>query len=176
MKINPGFGVWITGFPGSGKSVRARALADKLLGLGIKVQILESDILRKVLTPHPTYSPQERDAFYGSMVHIGWLLVKNGINVIFDATANRRRYREEARKKIDKFIEVYVRCPLEVCMQRDPKGIYKKAKTGQASMVPGIQVAYEEPLNPEVITSSVEETPEASSQNILQNLKALSFI
>jgi adenylylsulfate kinase len=176
MKINPAFVVWITGFPGSGKSVRARALADKLLGLGIKVQILESDALREVLTPHPTYSLQERDAFYGSMVHIGWLLVENGINVIFDATANRRRYREAAREKIDKFIEVYVRCPLEVCMQRDPKGIYTKAKTGQANMVPGIQVAYEEPLNPEVITSSVEETPEASSQNILQKLKALSFI
>jgi len=167
-----GWAVWITGLPSSGKSTIARGLAEKLARMGIRVQVLESDELRRVLTPRPTYTEEERDWFYGVMAWIGWLLVKNGVNVIFDATANRRRYRERARELIgpDRFMEVYVKCPLEVCMERDRKGIYKLALEGRAKTVPGLQAPYEEPLNPDVVVDTSTMAPEECVETVLRAL------
>jgi len=140
--------------------------------MGIKVQVLESDELRRVLTPKPKYTEEERDWFYGVMAWIGWLLVRNGVNVIFDATANKRAYRERARRLIGpgRFMEVYVRCPLEVCMARDVKGIYKLALEGKASTVPGLQVPYEEPLRPDVVVDTSEMRPEECVKLVLKRL------
>ncbi len=165
-----GWAIWITGLPSSGKSTIARGLARKLAEMGVKVQVLESDELRRVLTPKPTYSEEERAWFYGVMAWIGWLLVRNGVNVIFDATANRRRYRERARELVgpDKFMEVYVRCPLEVCMKRDRKGIYKLALEGKARTVPGLQVPYEEPVNPDVVVDTSAMGPDECVDAILR--------
>lgn len=118
--------------------------------MGVVVQVLESDVLRRVLTPRPTYTDEERETFYHAVVYIGSLLTSNGVNVVFDATANRRRWRDEARREIPRFMEVHVDTPLEVCMDRDPKGIYRKAGRGQARTVPGAQEAYEPPTRPEL--------------------------
>lgn len=164
------FAIWITGMPASGKSTIRKALVKRLEEAGIHAQVLESDELRKIITPKPSYSLEERDNFYRIMAYIGELLVRNGINVIFDATANKRSYRDKARGAITNFIEVFVKCPLAVCMQRDPKGIYKKAKEGKAATVPGLQELYEEPLNPEIIVESDKEEPEAAAEKILQFL------
>jgi len=155
-----GFAIWITGLPASGKSTIARALAEKLRERGIRIQILESDEMRKVFTPKPTYSEEERESFYNSMAYVGKLLVQNGVNVIFDATANRKKYRESGRNLIEKFMTVYVKCPLDICMKRDPKGIYKSGLQGKAGTVPGLQSPYEEPENPEVVVFSDREKPE----------------
>ncbi|HDD69917.1 MAG TPA: adenylyl-sulfate kinase, partial [Candidatus Bathyarchaeota archaeon] len=131
-----GWCVWVTGLPGSGKSVVSEALHSLLERKGIHAQILASDALRKVLTPKPTYSLEERDIVYATLVYIAKLLTKNGVNVIIDATGNLRRYRENARKQITRFMEAYLECPLEVCFQREskrgktyeaPKQIYAKA-------------------------------------------------
>jgi len=147
--LKTGWAVWITGLPASGKSTIARALQAKLEAAGGTVQVLESDALRKILTPHPRYTPEERETFYNAIIHIGVLLTSNGVNVIFDATANRRRWRDKAREKIPGFLEAYVATPLEVCENRDPKGIYHRASEGKASTVPGKQAAYEPPEAPE---------------------------
>src|SRR5512147_267248 len=146
--MRPAFAVWMTGLPASGKSTVARALVDGLDARGVDVAVLESDALRPVLTPRATYSEEERETFYRSMAYIGALLVRHGVPVIFDATANRRTYRAAARTSIQRFIEVYVNCPLEVCIARDPKGIYREAQSGQASTVPGLQASYERPEYP----------------------------
>lgn len=148
--MKSGWAVWITGLPASGKSTIAQSLVKTLEDRGGQVQVLESDVLRKIFTPQPRYTPEERETFYQGMIHIGVLLTSNGVNVIFDATANRRRWRDEARERIPRFMEVYVDTPLEVCMNRDPKGIYHKASEGKASTVPGKQEAYESPEAPEV--------------------------
>lgn len=167
----PAFAVWMTGLPASGKSTVTRAVVHELAARGVDVAVLESDALRPVLTPRATYSEEERETFYRTMTYIGALLVKHGVPVIFDATANRRAYRAGARAAIERFMEVYVDCPLDICVARDPKGIYRKAQRGQASTVPGLQAPYEAPEHAEVIVSGHDESREAGSHTIVRALE-----
>jgi adenylylsulfate kinase len=172
----PAFAVWITGLPSSGKSTLATALAKQLRQRGMNVAILESDVLRRVLTPRPTYSDWERDDFYLAMAYIGQLLVEHGVPVIFDATANRRMYRDRARRTIAQFLEVYVECPLLVCRARDTKGIYRKAEHGKVSTVPGLQAEYEPPDHPDLLVHGDREPPEEEARRVLAKLLELRFI
>jgi adenylylsulfate kinase len=144
------FAIWLTGLPASGKSTIVAALRPQLEGLGCTVEVLESDAVRRVLTPAPTYSQAERDLFYRTLAFMGARLVAHGVTVIFDATANRRVYRDFARSLIPNFIEVWVECPLELAMQRDYKGTYQRGQRGESSTVPGLQEPYEAPVNPQV--------------------------
>ena len=173
--MNPAFAVWITGLPASGKSTVTRALSAELASRGIDVAVLESDALRRVLTPHATYSEHERETFYTALAYVGSLFVKHGVPVIFDATANRRVYRGVARQAIERFVEVYVECPLEVCMRRDPKGIYGQARSGQASTVPGVQVSYEPPADPDLIVSGEGDAP-AAARAIVRMLDSKGYL
>ena len=175
MSTVQGFAVWLTGLPASGKSSITRELAKRLHELRVPVVVLESDRLRTILTPDATYSPEERDRFYHTMAMLGELITQNGVNVIFDATANRLAYRDYARTLIPKFVETYVRCPLELCMKRDPKGIYERARSGTAVTVPGPQSAYEQPLAPE-ITLDCEDRVETAADIILVKLKRLNYL
>ena len=172
----PAFAVWITGLPASGKSTVARALVHELATRGIDVAVLESDALRQVVTPRATYDDEERETFYRVMAHIGALLVRHGVPAIFDATANRRAYRAGARSAIDRFVEVYVDAPLEVCVARDPKGIYRKARSGEAATVPGLQASYEAPEHPDVTVSGHDEPPEAAARAIVRLLEEKGYI
>lgn len=132
--------------------------------------MLESDALRPILTPHPRYDEEERETFYRQMVFVGALLTRHGVPVIFDATANLRRYRDEARQQIAKFLEVYVDCPLAICIARDPKGIYRAAREGATTTVPGLQAAYEPPLEPDVVVHGDRDAPEAAAERIVAKL------
>ena len=168
------FAVWLTGIPSSGKSTLARRLAEKLKSMDFRVEILESDSLRKLLTPNPKYTEEERDYFYKSMTVIGKYLVDNGICVVFDATAHKRKYREYARKLIKNFIEVYVYSTVEACIERDVKGLYKKALEGKITTLPGLQIPYEEPINPDVVVETHKETVEESLKKILDKITMIS--
>jgi adenylylsulfate kinase len=180
--VKAGWCVWITGLPGSGKSVVSRALINLLKNEGIAVQLLSSDELRKNLTPNLTYSLEERDIVYAAISYTAKLLTDNGVNVIIDATGNLHRYREKARKQIACFIEAYLECPLEVCMQREaqrketysaPTRIYQKAlKNKESSTVPGIGQPYEAPLDPEVRIESLALSPHEAAKKILEVIKA----
>lgn len=174
-----GWCVWITGLPGSGKSAVSEALLKLLEQRGAQAQLLSSDALRKVVTPKPSYSLEERDIVYSTLVYIARLLVENGANVIIDATGNLRRYRENAREQISSFIEAYLQCPLEVCMKREakrgktyeaPKQIYAHALKGDAPTVPGIGQPYEPPLKPEIALDTAESTPEECARKIMQRI------
>jgi adenylylsulfate kinase-like enzyme len=104
------------------------------------------------------------------MLQIGTLLLAQGIPVIFDATANLRRYRDRAREKIPRFFEVLVECPLEVCEGRDPKGLYRKAREGAVVSLPGTQAIYEPPDHPEFVVRSDRETPGEAARRIAETL------
>ncbi len=138
--------------------------------------LLESDELRKIFTPHPRYDPEERDMFYRQMVYVGVLLTQHGVPVVFDATANRRLYRAWARQQIPKFVEVYVECPLATCMARDPKGIYRRAREGEAKTVPGLQAAYEAPEKPEVVLQGDREAPEDAARRVITKLAEMNYV
>jgi adenylylsulfate kinase len=172
----PAFAVWITGLPASGKSTIAAKLVDQLLDRGVDAAVLESDELRKILTPHPRYDPDERDLFYRQMVYVGALLTQHGVPVIFDATANRRLHRCWARQQIPKFVEAYVDCPLAICIARDPKGIYRRAREGKAETVPGLQAAYEAPEKPEIILHGDRDAPEDEARRIITKLVDMNYL
>jgi adenylylsulfate kinase len=177
--VKDGWCVWVTGLPGSGKSVISEALLKLLEKEGVPAQLLSSDALRKVLTPKPTYSLEERDVVYAALVYFAKLLTENGVNVVIDATGNLRRYRDEARRQIFQFIEAYLECPLNVCVEREakrgetyqaPRGIYSRAKTGKSPTVPGVGQPYEKPLHPEVTVNTSKCTRAESAQKILQKI------
>jgi adenylylsulfate kinase len=146
--------LWITGLPGSGKS----AIADAVKNIHPDYIILRMDELRKIVTPAPSYSDTERDLVYRSLVFLAAKTAELGHNVIIDATGNMRKWRDLARYLIPQYIEVYLKCPKEVCIKREaerkdtrgaPRDIYRKGETGWP--VPGINAPYEEPLAPAII-------------------------
>jgi adenylylsulfate kinase len=175
MNKQEGFAIWLTGIPASGKSSITRALVHQLHGCDVPVVVLESDEMRKILTPTPTYSDEERNQFYRALVLIGTLITRSGSNVIFDATANKRAYRDHARQAIHKFVEVYVACPPAICMRRDPKGIYAQAALKNAANVPGIQAVYEPPLSPELILDG-QAPPGPEAAKAIEYLKRVLYI
>jgi adenylylsulfate kinase len=169
--------MWFTGLPGCGKTT----IADKVLTIlsekGISARVLQLDEIRRAITPEPKYTEEERDIVYASLAYMGKLLADEGINVIIDATANRRRYRDSARRLIPNFAEVFIRAPLSVCMEREakrkakfsPKDIYKKA-AGEKAAVPGVNVAYEEPLSPEIVVDTTSMDLEESAGYIARKI------
>lgn len=178
MKEN-GWCVWITGLPGSGKSVVSVALLELLSKEGVSAQLLSSDALRKIMTPKPTYSSEERDLVYSTLAYIARLLTENRVNVIIDATGNLRRYRDNARQQISTFMEAYLQCPLNICVQREanrdktyhaPKHIYARATKGEAPTVPGIGQPYEPPMHPEITLDAVRLAPQECAIEIMKKL------
>ena len=145
--------LWLTGLPASGKTTLARALVQVAAAEGVRLVRLESDALRTILTPVPTYEPAERDRFYEQLGELAALLVDQGLTVVVDATAPRRAHRDRARARIQRFLEVFVRTPPEICERRDPKGIYARARRGEAPHVPGVTEAHEEPERPDLVVS-----------------------
>ncbi|MBI4564203.1 MAG: adenylyl-sulfate kinase [Planctomycetes bacterium] len=170
------FAIWITGPPASGKSTLAQALARKLRTRGTNPVVLESDELRRYFIPRPAYSEEERRHFYEGMVFLGRLFADRGVPVIFDATAHRRAYRDLARDHIPRYLEVFVDCPIEVCSARDPKGIYRMARTGEATTVPGVQVEFETPEHPDVRFRSDQEDPETAADRVVEALVLRGFL
>jgi adenylylsulfate kinase len=165
-----GIAIWITGLPGSGKST----VADEIKKNHPEFVLLRMDELRKIITPEPTYSESEREMVYRSLVYLARILTEQGHDVIIDATGNLRRWRELARQLIPRFAEVYLKCPIELCMEREkkrvdthaaPKKIYQKGAAGWP--VPGMAAPYEEPLNPEVIV----ETDKTSLKEIVEKIE-----
>ncbi len=171
-----GWAIWITGPPASGKSTIAQALKKKLTQIGVEAQILESEIVSKVLTPNPTHSPEEQETFHNALVYIGVLLIQNGVNVIFDATAYKRRWRRAARGLIDRFLQAYIRCPLETCRERDQKGTYRKEAAREAYQAPNAQDEYEKPWHTDIELDCLRDSPEASVEKIMEAMTINGFI
>ena len=174
--MNEAFAVWLTGLPASGKSTIARELSAALVKAGCVPEVLESDALRRVLTPDATYATPERDLFYRALAFYGSRLVAHGVPVIFDATANRRQYRDLARELIPHFLEVAVITPLEISEQRDQKGTYRRGSEGKTSTVPGLQEPYEAPLKPEVVIDTTLLSAPSAAEQIIESLRKHGYL
>ncbi len=165
--------IWITGLPGSGKSTVALTVKEKIPD----AVILRMDELRKIITPEPTYSDAEREHVYRALVFTAKTLYELGHNVIIDATGNKKCWRELARELVPDFFEIYLKCPLELCMEREkaridthaaPTKIYEKGKAGWP--VPGVKVPYEEPEKPEIIIDTEKESSATATEKIVKML------
>ncbi len=168
-KLPPGFVVWITGLPASGKTSLAQAIQGLLADEQILTIVLDADDLRVLLTPEPEYTDAERCWFYKVLTELAVRFAWQGANVIIAATGNRRLYREQARLQSPRFAEVYLDCPLAVCQNRDPKGQY--LNEASADHIPGIGVAYEPSFAPEVIVNTAHKTPPEAAQSVIDVLK-----
>jgi len=145
---------WFTGLPASGKTTLAEAVRQRLLSLHHAVCLLDSDEIRRVLVPSPGFSDSEREAFYSTLARLAGLLSHQRLIVLVAATAHRTEHRQRARTLAARYIEVYVRTPIEECERRDPKGLYDQARRGNLIALPGVQVEYEAPANPDVIAQN----------------------
>lgn len=171
-----GFVIWLTGLPGSGKTTMARLLEHEFLGRGFRVETLDGDEVRKKLSPDLGFSRSDREMHAKRVAYIGHLLSRNGVITIVALISPFQYIRDYARKLIGRFVEVWVKCSVETCRMRDPKGLYKGATQGKVSNLTGIQDPYEPPLNPEVIIDTEHESPDACRNKIMMRLKNLKYI
>ena len=174
--MRKGFVVWLTGLPGSGKTTISYNLEPKLRALDWPVEILDGDEIRQNLSKGLGFSREDRETHLKRAAYVAKLLSRNGVAVIAAFISPYRNVREYARKETTNFIEVFVKCPLQVCAQRDPKGLYKKASTGQINNLTGPQDVYEEPLTPDLIVETNTMNVEASVKMILEKLKNLKLL
>ncbi len=171
-----GFTLWFTGLSGSGKTTLARGVEQKLRDRGLKVEVLDGDIIRTNLSKGLGFSKEDRDTNIRRIGFVCKLLTRNGVAAIASAISPYREVRDYVRQDIGRFVEVYCRCPVDVLIERDVKGLYQKALDGAIENFTGISDPYEEPLNPEVIVDTDREDPEESVAKIIAKLEELEYV
>lgn len=171
-----GFTIWFTGLSGAGKSTIAQLVRGALKERGIKVELLDGDVVRTNLSKGLGFSKEDRDTNIRRIAFVCSLLTRNNVGAIAAAISPYRAIRNEARELIGNFVEVFVDAPLEVCEQRDIKGLYAKARRGEIKQFTGIDDPYEAPENAEVVCFTAEETPDESAAKVLQKLDELGYL
>ena len=157
-----GFTLWFTGMSGAGKSTLAERCRDELLERGLNVEILDGDIIRTNLSKGLGFSKEDRDINIRRVGFVCELLTRNGVAAIAACISPYAAIRDENREMIGRFVEIYCQAPLEKLIERDPKGLYKKALAGEIKGFTGIDDPYEEPKKPEVVVNTAEETVDES--------------
>ena len=168
--------IWFTGLSGSGKTTVAQIVEDKLLDAGIPVETLDGDVVRENLSKGLGFSKEDRDTNIRRIAFVAHLLQRNGVFVITAAISPYSAIRDEARAMIKDFVEVFADAPLEVCEERDVKGLYAKARAGEIKGFTGIDDPYEAPENPELVVDTANQSPEASAQQVIDKLIELKYI
>ena len=170
-----GFTIWFTGFSGSGKSTLSEIIEQRLKERGRKVEPLDGDIVRTNLSKGLGFSREDRDINIKRIAFVCSLLTRNGVVCISAAISPYTEAREWARKQIGNFVEIYVKCPIEICRLRDVNGLYKLAAEGKINLT-GVNDPYEEPENPDLIIESDKETIEESVERIWAKLEELGYV
>lgn len=171
-----GVTIWFTGLSGAGKTTISKQVEAKLREQGYKLEVLDGDIVRTNLTKGLGFSKEDRDENIRRIGFVSHLLTRNGVIVIVSAISPYRAIRDEVREKIGNFVEVFVNAPLSVCEDRDVKGLYKKARSGEIKMFTGISDPYEPPLNPEIECHTDLETLDESVNKVLTSLEKLGYL
>jgi adenylyl-sulfate kinase len=173
---NRGFTLWFTGLSGAGKSTLAEIVEKQIRERGRNVEVLDGDVVRTNLSKGLGFSKEDRDANIRRIGFVAHLLSRNGVAVITAAISPYRSVRNECREMIGDFVEVFVKCPLEVCIERDVKGLYKKAIAGEIPHFTGVSDPYEEPEKAEIVVETDKETEAESAARILAKLEELGYL
>jgi len=176
MKKHQGFTVWFTGLPCCGKTTIADQVATFLKNKDYTVERLDGDIIRQDLTSDLGFSKKDRDENIRRATFVAKMLTRKNVIVLAAFVSPYREQRRNARKEIERFVEIYVRCPVEICMKRDVKGMYQKALEGKIKHFTGVDDPYEEPEHPELILNTDTESLEESVKKVLQTIKELGYI
>ena len=171
-----GFTLWFTGLSGAGKSTVSAILEQRLRALGAKVEVLDGDVVRTHLSKGLGFSKEDRDTNIRRIGFVCQMLSRNGVIAIAAAISPYRDTRDWVRARVEHFVEVYAHCPLENLVERDVKGLYKKALAGEIKEFTGVSDPYEAPLNPEVVIDTHLETPAESADKIWAKLEDLGLI
>ena len=175
MSEQKGFTLWLTGLSGAGKTTLAQEVVRKLRNYRLSVEVLDGDEVRTNLSKGLGFSKEDRDTNIRRIGYVSRLLSRNGIGVISAAISPYRAIRDEVRSSIERdgaqFIEVYVKCPINVLAERDVKGLYKKALAGEIKEFTGVSDPYEEPLDPEIVVETDRESIQQSAAKIIDVLE-----
>jgi adenylylsulfate kinase len=170
MKKHQGFTIWFTGLPCCGKTTIANQVADLLKKRDFLVEQLDGDLIRQ------SFSKKDRDENISRATFLAKMLSRNNVVVLASFVSPYRKQRRRARKQIKNFVEVYVRCPVKICMKRDVKGMYKKALEGKIQHFTGVDDPYEEPEHPELIVDTDIESVEECVGKVLQKIEELGYL
>ena len=171
-----GVTIWFTGMSGSGKTALALPLEEELKKRGLKVERLDGDIVRQSLTRDLGFSKEDRDKNIERVTFVAKLLTRNGVAVLCSFISPYRAVRAKVKEEVGNFVEVYCHAPLETLIERDVKGLYKKALAGEIENFTGISDPYESPENPDVMIDSGAETVEESLAKVLRRLEDLGYV
>lgn len=166
-----GFCIWLTGLPSAGKTTIAKALTPKLRNLGWNVELLDGDEIRTGISSDLGFDRKARETHAGRVTYVAKVLARNGVIPIVALISPYRTSRTRARENIGAFVEVYVTTPIEVCEQRDVKGLYKRARAGEIKEMTGIDDPYEPPEHAEIIVDTLDHTAEQSADLIIHELR-----
>src|SRR5262249_27408890 len=172
-----GFTLWFTGLSGAGKSTISQLIVDELSSRGTPIEVLDGDVVRENLSKGLGFSKEDRDTNIRRIAFVADLLSRNGVPVITAAISPYRELRDEARTTMNgRFIEAYVKASVEVCEERDVKGLYAKARAGEIKEFTGVSDPYEPPKEPEIVCETERESPEESARKILTFLEERALI
>ncbi len=172
-----GLTLWFTGLSGAGKTTISLELERELKKRGVKsLEILDGDVVRTNLSKGLGFSKEDRDTNIRRIGFVAKLLTRNGVLVMTAAISPYRSLRDEIHADIGDFMEIFVKCPVEVCAKRDVKGLYKKAMAGEIKNFTGVSDPYEDPINPHVICETDQETVEESAHKVVLQMEALDYL
>ncbi|MBX3306473.1 MAG: adenylyl-sulfate kinase [Nitrospira sp.] len=174
--MGQGMTIWLTGLSGAGKTTLARLVEVELRALGQQVEVLDGDIVRAQLCKDLGFSKEDRDRHIQRIGFVCEVLSRNGIVAIAAVISPYRTARDAVRKRIGRFMEVYCKCPLDVVIRRDTKGLYRKALAGEITNFTGISDPYEEPLAPDIVLETDTDPPERCVAALLEKLKQTGYL
>lgn len=176
MTEQQGFTLWMTGLSGAGKTTIAKIVEAELKNRGLKIERLDGDVVRQSLTRDLGFSKEDRDKNIERVSFVAKLLSRNGVGVIACFISPYQAVRDLVRAETTNFIEVFIDAPLDVCIQRDVKGMYAKAIAGDIPNFTGVSDPYEPPAKPDIIIHTDQETADESAAHIIDYLEARKFI
>jgi adenylylsulfate kinase len=176
MEKERGFTLWFTGLSGSGKTTISEIVEHELRERGRPVEVLDGDIVRTNLSKGLSFSRENRNINVLRISFVANLLTRNGVAVIVSAISPYKEARDQVRRRIIDFVEVFVDAPLEVCAERDVKGLYKKAFDGEIQQFTGVSDPYEPPSAPDLTLKTEEEEPHESARKVLEKLEFYGYL